>query len=133
MNREEREAQVRRFWFDEGNVEDAVRRLVDVWEHDVADKRYEQTALMITGKWRAENPNARVFIWRLTLMCGHLRLWGPFTQGTHQKYVGDQVACNICPLVKHETGRIAQQHTIVNVEEVDERDCSPAWIETGLL
>jgi hypothetical protein len=77
----------------------------------------------------------KIFVWRLTLLCGHLALRGPYTQGTHQKYVGDHAVCDICPKIKDSnTGiRAFQQHLIVKVEEVDPVDCSPEWLRTGLL
>lgn len=76
-----------------------------------------------------------IFIWRLTLACGHLRLWGPFTDGSHEKLIGDVVSCDVCPRTKdHNTGvKSSQFHLIVNAEEVDKYKCSPAWIQTGLL
>lgn len=77
-------------------------------------------------------PKRKIFIWRLTLMCGHLKLWGPFTDGSHQRYIGDHCACDICPAIKVNGQRLSAQQLIVKVEEVDPNDCSPEWIRAGL-
>lgn len=136
MNREEREELVRRVLASTGAhglaLDALVNSIVDTWEHDVANKRYEQTALMVTGKWRADNPTGHAFVWRLTLVCGHLKLWGPFADGSHQKYVGDHTVCDICPKVRSFGTKISQQHLIAKVEEVDPRDCALDWLEVGL-
>lgn len=76
-----------------------------------------------------------LFIQRLTLTCGHLKLWGPFTNANHEVLVGNHAACDVCPRVRQVGSRdgIPQFHLVVRAEAVDERDCSPAWIQTGLL
>lgn len=72
------------------------------------------------------------FVWRLTLTCGHLKLWGPFRDATHERYIGDHATCDICPMVKYEGRRVPVQHLIVNVEVVNSNDCSLSWLEAGL-
>lgn len=76
-----------------------------------------------------------IFIQRLTLTCGHLKLWGPFRDANDEKLVGDHAVCEVCPRVKQAGNRdgVFQFHLVVKAEAVDERDCSPAWIQTGLL
>lgn len=72
-----------------------------------------------------------IFIQRLTLTCSHIKLWGPFTDASVEKLVGDHTSCDVCP----GTGkyRLKQFHLVVKTEIVDEKDCSPAWIQAGLL
>lgn len=73
------------------------------------------------------------FVWRLTLTCGHLKLWGPFYDANYERYIGDHTTCDVCPLIRTGRGVLEQtQHLIVNVEGVDPNDCSPAWLEAGL-
>lgn len=76
-----------------------------------------------------------IFIQRLTLTCSHIKLWGPFTDMSNEKLIGDHAACDVCPQIKQvgSTQRLPQFQLVVKVENVDEKDCSPAWIQTGLL
>lgn len=73
-----------------------------------------------------------VFVWRLTLACGHLTLLGPLRDATHERYVGDHLVCRVCPIVKQNGAREFQYHLIVKVEVVDPIHCSSAWLEVGL-
>lgn len=72
-----------------------------------------------------------IFIQRLTLTCSHIKLWGPFRTMENEKVIGDHVSCDVCPRVGKQG--LKQFHLVVRAEAVDERDCSPAWIQTGLL
>lgn len=83
----------------------------------------------------SKSPKRTIFIQRLTLTCSHIKLWGPFTNMNNEKLVGDHVACDVCPRVKQvgSAQRPPQFQLVVKTEAVDERNCSPAWIEAGLL
>lgn len=72
-----------------------------------------------------------IFIQRLTLTCGHLKLWGPFVTMDNEKMIGDHVSCDVCPRAGRQG--LKQFHLVVKAEAVDEKDCSSAWIQTGLL
>lgn len=76
-----------------------------------------------------------LFIQRLTLTCSHIKLWGPFRDANHEVLVGDHAACDVCPRVRQVGSKdgASQFQLIVKVEAVDAKDCSPAWLDTGLL
>lgn len=76
-------------------------------------------------------PKGTVFIQRLTLTCSHIKLWGPFRDMNNEKLIGDHTSCDVCP----GTGKhgLKQFQLVVKTEAVDEKDCSPAWIQAGLL
>jgi len=79
-------------------------------------------------------PKKTVFVWRLTLTCGHHKLWGPFRDANHELLIGDHAACDLCPTTRNTqtSARHLQMQLVVDVVEIDPVRCSPGWIRSGL-
>jgi hypothetical protein len=80
------------------------------------------------------SPKKTVFVWRLTLTCGHYTLWGPFTDATNEVLIGDHTTCDMCPSTRNSQtgGRNSQMQLVVDTVEIDPVRCSLGWIQSGL-